>query len=358
MARSPGSGVDLGRGVEMAVGALNGLVGDYLHRTGNGLATEMEVVRWILSAPPAERGPEIAPTPDVAPLEQLSFVAQDGRLSLTKEGLSAAFPGAPRRIALFVHGLMSTEDIWRGTPGPSYGERLAHDLGIASIEVRYNSGLRISQNGELLDALMERFVAAYPGPIDEIIMVGHSMGGLVIRSAHHAASERERAWLPVCRRAFYLGSPHLGAPLERVGNVLTWALKQIPNPVTGLIAEIVNLRSVGVKDLRYGNLRREDWEGADADALLTNRRHPVPLLPHVRHHLIVGSLSRDLESRVLFGDLLVPVRSASGRAVHSDRSPVFPQEHVALLPGYHHLRLAHDPEVYSHLRTWAEEPLQ
>src|SRR5262245_60905971 len=120
------------------------------------------------------------------------------------------------------------------------------------------------------------------------------MGGLVIRSACHAASERDSAWLPLAKRAFYIGSPHLGAPLELLGNYITCAFAKIDNPITSLIAEVANLRSHGVKDLRYGNLRREDWEGADADALLQNRRHPAPLLPHIRHHLVAGSLSSDL----------------------------------------------------------------
>ncbi len=318
----------MGRNLELAIGALNGLVGDYLKRTDNGLATSMQLVR------------------------------DDQAITLTREAMGAMMPEPPRRIAVFVHGLMSTEDVWRMGDGATYGSLLKQDLGIEPFETRFNSGLRISENGEALDALMERLVLAYPGPLDEIDMFGHSLGGLVIRSAHHAASERKSAWLGLAKRAFYIGSPHLGAPLERFGNVLTWALAKVPNPITALVAEIVNLRSHGVKDLRYGNLRREDWEGADADALLQNRRHPVPLLPHVRHHLIAGTLSADLESAILFGDLLVPIRSAAGRAEERDKSPSFPQKHIAVLPGFNHLRLAHDREVYAHLRAWAEEPLE
>ncbi len=318
----------MGRNLERAIGALNGLVGDYLHRTENGLATAMHLVR------------------------------EDRPIELRREALAAVLPEPPRRVAVLVHGLMSTEDVWRMEDGETYGSLLAKDVGLAPFELRYNSGLRISENGEALDAVMGRLVEAYPGPIEEIALIGHSMGGLVIRSAHHAASERKSAWLGLAKRAFYIGAPHLGAPLERFGNALTWALAKIPNPITGLVAEIVNLRSSGVKDLRYGNLRREDWEGADADALLQNRRHPVPLLPHVRHHLIAGTLSSDLESSLLFGDLLVPIRSAAGRAEERDRSPSFPQRHIKVLPGFNHLRLAHDRAVYSHLRAWAEEPLE
>lgn len=316
--------------LDVALGALNGVIGDYLERTGNGLATEMCLLR---------DGAVVAPT------REALFGDGDG------DG------EAPRKIVVLVHGLMSTEDVWRMPDGETYGTRLGRELGFAPFEVRYNSGRRISQNGESLDALLTALAAAHPGPIEEIALVGHSMGGLVIRAATHAASERGSAWLPLVRRAFYVGSPHLGAPLERFGNALAWALGKVQHPITVLVADILKLRSVGVKDLRYGNLRREDWDGADADALLTNGRHPVPLLPHIRHHLVAGTLSADPTSRLLLGDVLVPVRSATGRARAEDRAAPFPQERVALLPSINHLRLAHDPAVFERIRVWCEEPL-
>lgn len=318
----------MGRKVELAIGALNGLVGDYLTRTGNGLATEMHVVR------------------DGAPL------------TLSREALAAIFPEPPRKLVVLVHGLMSTEDVWRMRGGETYGSLLEKELGFAAFEVRYCSGLRISENGERLDALLGQLAAAYPGPIDEVALVGHSMGGLVLRSATHAGNERGSGWLAKVKKAFYLGSPHLGTPLERFGNALSWALAAIDHPITTLIAEIVNLRSGGVKDLRYGNLRREDWEGAGADALLQNRRHPVPLLPHIRHHLVAGSLTADVASLVLLGDALVPLRSAIGRAAEEDRCSPFPQEHVAILAGLNHVRLAHDEAVFSRIRAWCEEEMR
>lgn len=317
----------MGRTLDVALGALNGVVGDYLERTGNGLATEMCLLR---------DGTVVAPTREV--------LFGDG-------------DEAPRKIVVLVHGLMSTEDVWRMPDGETYGTLLRRELGFAPFEVRYNSGRRISQNGESLDALLTAMVAAHPGAIEEIALVGHSMGGLVIRAATHAGSERESPWLPLARRAFYVGSPHLGAPLERFGNALAWALGKVQHPITVLVADILKLRSAGVKDLRYGNLRREDWDGADADALLTNRRHPAPLLPHIRHHLVAGTLSADPTSRLLLGDVLVPVRSATGQARAEDRAAPFPQEHVALLPSFNHLRLAHDPAVFERIRAWCEEAL-
>jgi triacylglycerol lipase len=315
--------------LDLAIGVLNGTIGDYLKRTGNGLATSMGLVH-------------------------------EGRaLSLDRASLAAAHPQASPRVAVLVHGLMSTESVWEMVDGSTYGSRLGQDLGITPLYARYNSGLHVSENGEALDALLERLVAEYPVPIEEVILVGHSMGGLVIRSAAHAAGEGERRWLPLVKRAFYLGTPHLGAPLERFGNMLTWALRAVGDavgdPYTQLIADILNLRSSGVKDLRYANLRREDWEGGDADALLQNRRHPVPLLPQIRHHLIASTIVADPRLALLFGDVLVPLRSATGRARPPDRSALFPQEHVRVLPRLDHLRLAHEPEVYAHLRAWCEE---
>ena len=311
--------------LEILIGVLNGAVGDYLKRTSNGLATPMTLVH------------------------------EDRPLPVTRAALSAAHPAASPRPVVFVHGLMSTEDVWRMPDGETYGSLLARDLGITPLHVRFNSGLHVSENGEALDALLEQLVEAYPVPIDELILVGHSMGGLVVRSAAHAASERDRRWLPLCKRAFYLGTPHLGAPLERFGNVVTWALATIPNPYTRVVADVINLRSSGVKDLRYANLRREDWEGADANALLQNRRHPVPLLPHIRHHLMAATLTQDPEMALFFGDALVPLRSATGRSRDADRCAPFPQSHVKIIPALDHLRLAHHPEVYAQLRAWCEE---
>jgi pimeloyl-ACP methyl ester carboxylesterase len=315
--------------LELAIGVLNGTIGDYLKRTGNGLATSMTL-------------------------------AHEGRpLSLTRAAIAAAFPAASPRVMVFVHGLMSTETVWEMADGTSYGSRFAHDFSVTPLYVRFNSGLHVSENGEALDALLEQLVAEYPVPIEELVLVGHSMGGLVIRSAAHAGGDKDRRWLALVKRAFYLGTPHLGAPLERFGNVLTWVLRKvgdtIGDPYTPLIADILNLRSSGVKDLRYANLRREDWEGSDADALLQNLRHPVPLLPQIRHHLVAATLSDDPRLALLFGDAIVPLRSATGRARPPDRSALFPQEHVRVLSRLDHLSLAHEPEVYAQLHTWFEE---
>ncbi len=274
------------------------MLGDYLHRQDNGLATPMEL---FLDGHPVR---------------------------LDRESLRRAYPAPTGRLALWVHGLAVTEAVWSfpGEPAVTYGTLLQRDQGVTPLYLRYNTGLHISDNGEALARLLETLVACFPVPVEELILVGYSMGGLVVRSACHVAAEAGHTWLSRVRRALYIGVPHLGSPLERAGKVVSLALRAIPNPYTRLVADVVDLRSSGVKDLGFGNLLKRDWEGAEGEAQLQNRRHPVPLLPELSHHLLVGSLGNEERHLLsaLFGDGVVPLASAAGRAGPEDRSPVFP----------------------------------
>ena len=148
----------MGKKLELAVAVLNGAVGDHLARTGNGLATAM------------------------------TLVANGRPLACTRAALAAAHPEASARIVILVHGLMCTEDIWTLPDGSDYGSLLARDHGFTPLYVRYNSGLPIAENGKAFAALLDALVAAYPVTIEEIVTIGYSMGGLVVRSACHLAS--------------------------------------------------------------------------------------------------------------------------------------------------------------------------
>ena len=94
------------------------------------------------------------------------------------------------KLAVFVHGLCENDDSWRG----GYGGRLRADLGYTPLYVRYNTGLRVCDNGRRLAAMIDDLVANWPVKVDEIILVGHSMGGLVSRSACHYAEADGHAW--------------------------------------------------------------------------------------------------------------------------------------------------------------------
>ena len=185
--------------------------------------------------------------------------------------------------------------------------------------------------------------------------VGYSMGGLVVRSACHVARIGKRGWLSLVRRAIYVGTPHLGAPLRA-----RWAARSrrscgaIDDPYTRLVGELADLRSDGVKDLGDADLRHEDRGAEGPPRRLRDARHPVPLLPEIQHYLVAGSLSDDPAGlAALFGDALVPVHSATDGLV-DPTSDVLPPSHVKILGGRSHMMLAHDPEVYEVIRAWCE----
>jgi triacylglycerol lipase len=321
----------MGKKLELAIAVLNGAVGDHLARSQNGLATEM------------------------------SFIADGRPLPMTREAIARAHPGArhdaPARLAVLVHGLMCTEDIWTHPDGSDYGSLLARDHGFTPFYVRYNSGLPIAENGVAFDALLTSLVAAYPGPIEEIVPIGYSMGGLVVRSACHIASERREdaaahPWLSLVRRIMYVGTPHLGAPMERVGRVVSKLLRAVDDPYTQLAAELADLRSDGVKDLGDADLRHEDRARRQPRIGLRDPRHPVPLLPQLEHYLVAGSLSTDIRLASLFGDSIVPLASATDGSCVDAATFALPPGHVKIITGASHVKIAHDPAVYEHLRAW------
>jgi pimeloyl-ACP methyl ester carboxylesterase len=258
-------------------------------------------------------------------------------------------------VAIFVHGLGETDASWRlraDAQGPGYGACLRRDLGHTPLELRYNTGLHISDNGRSLAALVEELHEAWPVAIEEIVIVGHSMGGLVARSACHYGSVEAHAWTSAVRHVFCLGSPHLGAPLEKSVNALGWALGRVPE--TRPLANLLGVRSAGIKDLRYGACVEEDWCDCDPDELLTDRCHDVPLLPGARFYFVAATLSRRPGDPLgaILGDLLVRVPSASGEGRR--RKVGFAIEDGHHVGGLTHFDLLNHPAVYDQIRAWIE----
>ncbi|MGE0791568.1 MAG: lipase family alpha/beta hydrolase [Sandaracinaceae bacterium] len=269
------------------------------------------------------------------------------------------------RVAIFVHGLGTTEWCWsleaeayHGDPAVHFGSLLQKDLGYFPVFVRYNTGRHVSENGRELAAGLASLMTACATPPEELVLIGHSMGGLVVRSACHYAQEAGHPWVELVRRVFCLGSPHGGAPLEKAGNVLTGILGAIDLPATLVIARLLEGRSAGIKDLRHGSLVDEDWAGRDPDALIAEARREIPMLPHASYHFVSATLTRDPAHPMgaLIGDLLVRVPSALLPA--SERGPrmqdVVRERHfeveTATYGGVMHHQLQCHPDVYEVIR--------
>jgi len=338
--------------VRTAGSAAGAMVGEVLAPLGAGgqPASSTPKGNLALSALNAIAGDRLRP--DVAPLAIRMAVRAGGRdVDLAARDLAAAFPDATPRLAVFVHGLAETENSWdpRSDENVSYGERLRAAFGYSPVYIRYSTGRHVSDNGQDLADLLDRLTAAWPAQVEEVLLIGHSMGGLVIRSACHYGRQSSMAWPRQVRHVFYLGSPHLGAPLARAAGLAGWALGRVAE--TRPFVTLVNGSSSGIKDLRYGYLLPDDWAGCDQDSCPRDHRHDAPLLAGANHYAISATVTDDPGSPVgaVVGDLLVRPASAHGRRGRHQRIP-FPAESGRRLGGIHHFDLLNHPAVWTAMR--------
>ncbi|TDG11818.1 alpha/beta hydrolase [Seongchinamella unica] len=304
-----------------AIAALNGVCGDHLEATDNPLGTDM----------------------------QLRTAQQ--RLVLEPPLLREAIPEASGHLVVLVHGLSMSELGWRRRGRPCIDEQLGNDLGYTPLFLRYNSGRHISTNGREFASMLQALCDNWPVPVESLSLIGHSMGGLVIRSTCRYAQLDGRDWLHLLRRVVCLGTPHHGSPLEQAGHAFEQAMRRVPYAEPMLFGK---LRSAGIKDLRHGNLLDEDWQGHDPDAPRPDSRQAVPLLNGVDYYFAAASLGRNQFDPLghLLGDLLVRADSAVG--LHRDelrRLDIRP-EHCRVFHGRNHFDLLDDPQVHQQVIDW------
>lgn len=293
-----------------------------------------------------------------APELLLALTVRHGGADLDVDTVTLAEAYAPvsPRIAVFLHGLMDTDAVWsaRSSADPVLPE-VAGELGFTPVLVRYGTGQPIGENAEALADLLDRLVADWPVPVGRLVLVGHSMGGLVARAACQIASRRGSPWLLQVTDLVALGSPHLGSWLEKTANVTSWSLRAASSrsaPFGALLDE----RSPGIKDLRFGTLHAADWRGQDPDGLLTGWAPQEPWSHGLTHHLIVGQLREpsDHPLNLIFGDSLVRRPSARGNGFRRRISA--PGEVLVTGIPAHHNQLVRDPEVARVLRDVLQGP--
>jgi len=306
---------------EAIVAALNGVLGDHLAATDNPLAIPM------------------------------AFRHAGRALVLERSAMRARLPAATPRALVLLHGLCMNDLQWQRA-GHDHGEALARELGFTPVHLHYNSGLSVSTNGRILAQQMERLLDAWPMPIERMALLGHSMGGLVARSALHHAGLIQRGGLRWPARVddlVCLGTPHQGAPLERAGHGVDLLLSALPYAAP--LARLGKVRSAGINDLRMGNI----LSGAVGDDD-THQCPQVGLPTTARCYAIAASLgpvAGSLKSALL-GDGLVPVASALGRHDEPDRRLAFADDRQAVVHQTSHLDLLASAEVFGLLRRWLQ----
>ena len=308
--------------------ALNGVMGDRLLADGNPLALPMSL----------HRADGQALDPD------------------------APVPGDTNgKILLLVHGLCMNDRQWQtwrkaadGTleQGLDHGQALALAQGFTPVYLRYNTGRHVSDNGRELSELLQKLCAAWPVPVRELVVVAHSMGGLVTRSAVHQGQQNEHDWTDPLTRIVFLGTPHHGAPLERAGNWVDHLLGS--SPWSAPFSRLVRLRSSGITDLRHGNLVEEDGVDGDRFHRHADNRRPLPLPSGVACLAVAATLAgrRSLVADRLLGDGLVPLRSALGQHDDPARSLAFAAHDQAIAYRTGHMQLLGDLDVARTIGDW------
>jgi len=327
-ARLVGQGIDLGLAPLVAllpegestpvrdafVSAVNGVWGDYLVRTGNPLAIEMGL-RY------RDRPLDLDDLPNT--------FGSDGDSK----------PGG--RLLVMVHGLCLNERHWT-REGHDHGVALADALDYTPLYLRYNTGQHIGHNGRDFARMLETLVANWPRPVEELVILGHSMGGLVARSACHYGREAGHGWLRHLGKLIFIGTPHHGSPLERGGHRLDYVLEV--SPYSAPFTRIGRMRSAGITDLRHGSIT-------------TDVHEIVPLPAGVKCYAAAATLAsrRSVLAERLVGDGLVPLDSALGRHAERGRALSIPKHRQWVGYGMGHLELLSRAEVYSQLHEWLQD---
>jgi triacylglycerol lipase len=280
--------------------ALNGAVGDSLTGRYAALATPMRL---------RDKGVDVPPS-----------------------ALDELYPAASPHVVVMVHGLAENEEWWQTGEADDrvdFGRRLAADLDASVLYPRYNSGRHVADNGRELARLLAEVTDNWPVPVERVSLVGHSMGGLVARSAVHHAVADDLTWAAGLGEVVCLGTPHQGSDVERAAEVVgrTLGLCRESAPLATLFA----LRSSGIKDLRHGRV---------VEAGSTPRTTPTG-----RQLFVAATRAQDpgsWQGRV-FGDLLVTPISATDPTQRADRRT---------LGGISHAALVRHPRVYAELLRW------
>ncbi|HEY1438453.1 MAG TPA: alpha/beta hydrolase [Casimicrobiaceae bacterium] len=308
-------------GREALLAALNGVLGDYLAASSNPLAITMALRR--------------------------------GGIALPGEGapLAAAIPQAGGKLVVLLHGLCMNDPQWM-RKGHDHGAALARDLAYTPVYLHYNSGLHISTNGQAFAELLETLVQRWPVPLTELVLIGHSMGGLVVRSACHYGALARHEWVRRVDKLVFLGTPHHGAPLERGGHWVDMLLGS--SAYSAPLARLGKIRSTGITDLRFGSLLDEDWKERDRFEHSKDFRVAVPLPEGIACYAIAattGKTAGDLTDK-LIGDGIVPLASALGRHTNQRLALNFDESRQWVARGINHLDLLSRPEVYAQIKRW------
>lgn len=260
---------------------------------------------------------------------QMGIYQDDRLMPLTPQALSAAWPESTNRLSIFIHGLACNEHCWVAAANAvDMPRRLEAEAGYTALTLRYNSGLPIVENGARLALWLDELLSAWPYPVEELIIIGHSMGGLLARSAFEQSQWAEFNWPALTRMIICLGSPNLsGSPVEQLSQLTSTAR-----------------RLAGMAESRGQITTPRDHDRPDRH---DGSEQPTPSLANIAWRFIGGSLTEDPDNPLgeLVGDGLITLGSATLHELAGDVLSV-------RLGAVNHMGLLSDPRVYAQIVAW------
>ena len=331
----------IGKGADMALGSLASVMGN-IKKT-----EEREVMRSVLNG---LIGDHLEKTDNPLKID-MQFRHYGKAFQMDSKNIAEAYPTINGKILLMVHG-SCTNDIQWTRKEHNHGVALAKEFDKTPISLYYNSGRHISSNGQNLNTLLEKLVLHWPVAVEELIIISHSMGGLVARSALHYGQQQQNSWTKNLKKMIFLGTPHHGASLEKAGNYVEVILKAIPYAKP--FARLAKIRGAGVTDLRYGNLLDKDWQDMDQHSIQGDRRQHVPLPEQIACYTIAAVAGKETASKTkkMLGDNLVSIKSALGKHKNPTKNLDFKKKHSFIAYENTHLDLLSDAKVYNKIKTW------
>lgn len=305
---------------EVLLSVLNGVIGDYLEEKENPLKIDMQ------------------------------FRYESKAIQIDSESLKETYPKINGKILLMIHGSCMSDIQWNHK-NHNHGEALSEELDKTPIYLNYNSGKHISTNGKDLNKNLQKLVKNWPVPVEEIVIIAHSMGGLLTRSALYYADQNNNKWRKHLKRVVFLGTPHHGSHLERIGNYMDLLLESLP--YLKPFARLGKIRSAGVTDLRYGNLVDEDWQHSGRFERKGDQRKYIQLPNKIEFFAVAATIGKETAgSTRIFGDNLVEVKSALGQHKKTAKNLNFKEENTWIVYENNHLELLSNPKILEKLKTW------
>lgn len=305
---------------EAMISALNGVIGDQLAQNRSSLAISMRILL-------------------------------KGKPITTHSSITDELEKHKKKVVLLIHGACMNDQQWL-RKGHNHGDAIGRELGYLPLFLQYNSGLHISENGKHLSDELEKF---FCGTLDiELVIIGHSMGGLVTRSAINYAQKTQQNWSQYVKKIIFLGTPHHGAPLERGGNWFETTLSK--SAFSAPLSRLGKIRSHGITDLRYGYLTDEDWKGRDPFHPVRDQRVAIPLPKDISCYTVAATMSKKEQWLLnhITGDGLVPVRSALGLHDNSKYQLDFRPSHQYISHQTGHLDLLNHEKIYEQIKKWIQ----